>query len=549
MAIELTPQEREIGKANFHRAVGHQGVTRRDFMGGLLAAGAVVPISAAAYYGYQKLKADPVKVALIGAGDEGGVLVGEHNPDYLRFVAVCDIRPTSLKGIFDGAPPKAVRKGFIEKYGANARKDIAVFTNYKQMLEECKDIEAVVIALPLHLHAQVTIDCLNAGKHVLCEKLMAWNVAQCKDMIKAAEANDRILSIGHQRHYSLLYAQCVEVMRSGEIGEVRHIRAFWHRNNARPKLDKDGKQIMVPYVDVNTGQAVPGKMIPAYQDGWFKDIPEEDRKALQADIRKHGYRSMEELLRWRVYHRTGGGLMAELGSHQLDACSIFLGKVKPLAVSGIGGKLFYKDDREAEDHVFCTFEFPGKNYWADPSHTQVNDKNDIVVVTYSSINTNAYEPYGECVMGTQGTLIVEKEADVMLYSNAGRAAAMTVSQAGAGKPAVDSSSTYDTQAAAKGAASLGSGPVSKGYREEMEHFAYCVKMWQDKNVAKEERPQPRCNGVVAMADAIIALTSNLAMRGTKESGGRPQRIEFQKEWFDPTSAAVPDKESKVEAVS
>ena len=46
----------------------------------------------------------------------------------------------------------------------------------------------VVIALPLHLHAPVAIDCLQAGKHVLCEKLMAWNISQCKEMIRAADS-------------------------------------------------------------------------------------------------------------------------------------------------------------------------------------------------------------------------------------------------------------------------------------------------------------------------------------------------------------------------
>ena len=53
--------------------------------------------------------------------------------------------------------------------------------------------------------------------------------------------------------------------------------------------------------------------------------------------------------------------MAELGSHQLDACSIFLGKKHPLAVTGIGGTFFYKDGREVDDHVFVIFEFPGKD--------------------------------------------------------------------------------------------------------------------------------------------------------------------------------------------
>ena len=75
-----------------------------------------------------------------------------------------------------------------------------------------------------------------------------------------------------------------------------------------------------------------------------------------------GYKSLDELVRWRLYNRTGGGLMAELGSHQLDACSIFLGKKHPLAVTGIGGTFFYTDGREVDDHVFVTFEFPGKDF-------------------------------------------------------------------------------------------------------------------------------------------------------------------------------------------
>ena len=53
--------------------------------------------------------------------------------------------------------------------------------------------------------------------------------------------------------------------------------------------------------------------------------------------------SVEQLIRWRLYEKTGGGLMAELGSHQLDASSIFLGKVKPLSVAGAGGRYFYGD--------------------------------------------------------------------------------------------------------------------------------------------------------------------------------------------------------------
>src|SRR5947209_12338498 len=142
-------------------------------------------------------------------------------------------------------------------------------------------------------------------------------------MTKAADDTNRILSIGHQRHYSLLYAHAVEVMNSGILGDVKHIRALWHRNNALPRLDKDGK----PVLDKN-GQVV-------LRDSWHPDIKKED-EALRDQVKKYGFKSLEELVRWRLFNRTGGGLMAELGSHQLDASSIFLGKVRPLAVSGIG---------------------------------------------------------------------------------------------------------------------------------------------------------------------------------------------------------------------
>jgi predicted dehydrogenase len=526
MALDLTAEQKEIGKANFERMVGQHGLSRRDFMKGLLAAGAVLPVSAAVYFGYEKLAGKPVKAGLIGAGDEGGVLVGEHNPEFLEFIACSDIRPSNQERIFTGQS-NTPRKGFERVYGKEARKKIKVYADYKELLAN-KDIEAVVIALPLHLHAPVAMEAMKAGKHVLCEKLMAWNISQCKEMIKVADETQRILSIGHQRHYSLLYAQAMELLGAGELGDVKHIRALWHRNNARPKLDAAGN----PTKDPHTGAIV-------YNDSWVPAIPDVDRESLQARIRQLGYKSMEELVRWRLYNRTGGGLMAELGSHQLDACSIFLGKVHPLAVSGVGGKIFYHDDREVDDHVFVTFEFPGKNY--------AQDKKDIVVVTYSSISTNSFEAYGECVMGTRGTMIVQSEQTVMLYPEGpnARSTSITVSTAGGGKPALDSSASTAPvdpgKALATGQAALGPAPVSKGYREEMEHFAYCVRMW-DQGMSMKDRPLPRCHGRVAMADAIVALTANEAMR-------QRQRIEFRSEWFDAASEAVPDGDKKPEVLA
>src|SRR5262249_46666294 len=142
MSLYLTPEQRATGMANFQSAVGRQHLTRRDFMKGVLAASTTLPISAAAYYGYKKLEGNPVRVGLIGAGDEGGVLVGEHNPEYLRFVAVADIRPSNQRRIFDGENPPSPRKGFNRIYGKEASR-IKVHENYKDLLAD-KEIEAVV---------------------------------------------------------------------------------------------------------------------------------------------------------------------------------------------------------------------------------------------------------------------------------------------------------------------------------------------------------------------------------------------------------------------
>src|ERR1043166_585084 len=182
MALDMTPEQREIGKGNFQRVVGklaeadqqaaQQGLSRRRFMQGLIAAGAAVPLSAAAYFGYTNsaFRDRPVQAALIGCGDEGGVLVGEHNPSFVKFIAACDIRPYNRERIFKGEAPPSPRKGFNAHYGSDCKRDIRMYDNYRDVLADIR-VELVVIALPLHLHAEVAIAAMRAGKHVLCEKL------------------------------------------------------------------------------------------------------------------------------------------------------------------------------------------------------------------------------------------------------------------------------------------------------------------------------------------------------------------------------------------
>jgi predicted dehydrogenase len=470
--MQMTNEQIEQGKRNYQSL----WVNRRDF----LKASAAVPAVGALYFGYRELHGSPVRAGIVGTGNEGcGAMIDQSPPGFLEYVAYHDIRPSQIaRG----------RKQFVKLYGPAQGNKVKFYDTYEAMLAD-PSIEAIVVATPLWTHADLTIKALEAGKHVLCEKLMAHNITDAKRMVRAADSAGKILSIGHQRHYSTLYADALVTVQSGTLGDVKHIRALWHRNNAQ--LDPETKE---------------------YRDSWKPPIPDDDKSI---DFAKYGYKNLEELVRWRLYNRTGGGLMAELGSHQLDACSIFLGKVHPIAVSGVGGKFFYDDERECEDHVYCTFEMPNG-----------------VVVTYSSINTNAMEGYGEEVMGTRGTLMVMHERDVLLFNERdpfegkrdSKKIDVKVAAAKKGESTMYSAGSIGLTAEA--AKQTTTAAVSRGYKEEMEHFAFCIRHPDPEN-------KVRCDGRVALADAVMALTANQAMRtGT--------RIEFKDSWYDPNSDDVPD---------
>src|SRR5881392_1349179 len=242
---QLTPEEREVGKENFYAAMGSldqspaaEPFKRRDFLKTVIGVGATAGMTTGCkYFGYTPI-GDPLRVAVIGAGDEGGVLIGAINPEYVKVVSICDIRPFNVHRAFHGDWASeagiAARPGLIAKYGyadeKAAKKEIKIESDYKKVLDD-PNVEAIIIALPLFLHAPVAIDALKAGKHVLTEKLMAHNVAQCKLMGRLAKKENKVLTVGHQRHYSVLYDNAVNLIRWGLLGEIHHIRAQWHRGN------------------------------------------------------------------------------------------------------------------------------------------------------------------------------------------------------------------------------------------------------------------------------------------------------------------------------
>lgn len=591
--VPLTPDQREIGKDNYYEAVG---VTRRQFLQG--AAGAGLASGAglgAAWFGYGTV-GSPVRVGVIGVGDEGNVLLGGCTPEYVQVVAISDIRPSSIHRAFHGdwASPAslAARPGLIKKAGyrdeTHARDSVKVYdakNGGMMALLDDPDIEAVIIALPLFLHAPVAIQAMARGKHVLTEKLMAWNVAQCKAMARFAkdartkDGHQIHLATGHQRHYSVLYDNAVHLLRSGMLGQLHHIRAQWHRNNLpgndswampipgspewvgkgdkRRQVDRILEKLRSMEKEVTNANLDSAKLEElnkqiAQWKSWNEDS--------KVEAEKHGYitqtigesyirTALEELCRWRLWDRTGGGLMAELGSHQLDASTIFCSalrqdgkKAHPLTVHAVGGRHIFPRDRDAEDHVYCMYEFPGPEYSEkfDVGYTRPDgkpipdydkDPNKKIVVTYSTINGNGFGGYGEVVMGTKGALVLDRETELMLYKEADVQAKISVKGDEKKGYSLDTQASGSYSAAGAKAKAAVDGPVSRGYTEEIEHWAWCIRN-------PDEANKPRCYPEVAMADAVIALTTNVAMANAAK--GEAGFVKFKESWFERDSDETPD---------
>ena len=570
--MNLKPEEREVGIENFHAAIGARSI-RREFLAkgvrdGIASRKGLGPY----YFGYDKSVKGPLRVGVIGTGDEGGVLLGAINPDFIEVKAIADIRPYNVYRAFNGdcytETQLKARPGLLNVYHwkteDEARNNVKVYGAYEELIKHAKEdnLEAVIIALPLHLHAPVAIAAMRAGLHVLTEKLMAHSVRECKEMARVAKETKLTLAVGHQRHYSILYNNAVELIQKGVLGDLHYIRAQWHRNNMPgndswqmplppgvktaaedPKaelLSKELKKLREDLAKAKDDKTPDVKAIEKLQRLATQKAKQVEDKLVEAE--KFGYQrrqiidsaghvlynrpALEELIRWRLWDRTGAGLMAELGSHQLDAASIFIaamhgGKMQhPLSVAAAGNRPLFPPDRDIEDHVCCIFEFPAPGYDAkDPLGAAKR-----IGVQYASINGNGFGGYGEAVFGTEGTLILEQEKEVLVYKVANVTGKTRVVEGKKGGPALDLADNGDEESAAVGRMAMLE--AERGYSEELEHWAWCIR-----NPAPEN--QPRCHPKVALKDAVIALTANKAAR-------EGRRIDFKEEWFDPDSNETPD---------
>ena len=254
---------------------------RRTF---LLAAGA----SAAAAQSDSKKK---LRIAIVGTGHRAWahIQVLKALPEF-EIVALAD--PTAEA---------------LDKAATLVGTKTATYSDYKKMLAEHKDLDGVIVITPNFLHSEVTIAALNHGINVLSEKPMATSVDDANKMIAAAEKNGKILQIGQQNRFNPLYVKMNELVKAGEIGEVKFVTGSIFRS--------DWYKLSWKYPDPKTGKAT----------------------------------------NWRMLSHTTGSSLMEDGIHEIDVLHGMINS-KVSRVYASGGNNVYLD-RETIDHAGLVIDY------------------------------------------------------------------------------------------------------------------------------------------------------------------------------------------------
>ncbi|MBM7570294.1 Gfo/Idh/MocA family protein [Aquibacillus albus] len=159
-----------------------------------------------------------LKVAIIGAG----AISQAHVKAYLAFEDRCEI--VAISDIYADKAQKKAEENDL---------NIAIYEDYQKLLEQ-EDVDLISVCTPPYTHAQIAIDALNAGKHVLVEKPMASSLEECDAMNEAAEKNNKILSIIAQNRFTTPMMKLKHVLETQLMGPIVHtqVDSFWWRGHS-----------------------------------------------------------------------------------------------------------------------------------------------------------------------------------------------------------------------------------------------------------------------------------------------------------------------------
>jgi predicted dehydrogenase len=237
---------------------------------------------------------------------------------------------------------------------------IRKLNDHRRLLDT--QLDGIIVASPLHLHARHFLDTISADKDLYCEKTMTWSIAEADECLAAAKKSDRVIQIGLQHESSGALADAKKWINDGMLGKITHVESWMSRNTPHGK----GQWVRPVPPDCNPQNANWSAFLNGRRDRPFD-----------------GYK----FINWRLFWEFSGGNVTENMVHQTAWIMSALDLPLPTAAYMAGGVFSEKDGREVPDTIAVTLDFP-----------------DDLVVTWQSTFSNTRYGLGERFLGSDGTI-------------------------------------------------------------------------------------------------------------------------------------------------
>ena len=287
---------------------------------------------------------DRVRVGMIGVGGRGQELLKQ-------VVAVPNLQLAAIADIYSRRCDEA----------RQSVQGLETLDDHRRLLD-MKDIDAVIVASPLHLHCRHFLDTLAAGKDLYCEKTMTWSIPEAEQCLAAAKGSKQVVQIGLQHESSGSLADTRKWIQQGIVGKVAMVESWMSRNT------------------------------PHGQGQWVRQVPHDCSASTvvwNAFLNGRSARPFDgyKFINWRLFWEFSGGNITENMVHQIAWIMSALDLPLPTSAHMSGGVFSEKDGREVPDTIAVTLDFPG----------------DIAVIWRSTFSNSRYG-LGEHILGSDGTI-------------------------------------------------------------------------------------------------------------------------------------------------
>jgi predicted dehydrogenase len=355
--------------------------TRREFVSSMAKASlaaTIVPRHVLGGPGY-RAPSDTVNVAIVGAGGMGAQNAAELTSQ--NILAICDVDFVHVENTLEQRrnhhiPREAVKGQKLTEAYARARR----YSDFRIMLEEEPDIEAVLVATPDHNHAVIAKRAMDMGKHVYVQKPLTWSVHESRVLLDTARRTGVVTQMGNQGHSTLEAATINEWVRGDVIGPIREVhvwtnRPIWPQGIPLPATLEEIQAATLEAReeddhDFMTWRNYPGTLRLSMGGDW--QVPDHlDWDQFLGPAPEIPYHPIYHPFRWRGWVPFGVGALGDMGAHLIDHPYWALQLEYPTTVTATGSRWGGPRDNPASypQAMLVRYEFPGTHGRPDVAMT------------------------------------------------------------------------------------------------------------------------------------------------------------------------------------